>query len=277
MVKVEKRNGFYYKKSLGQNFIFDKNLLNAVVVDAGITPSDTVLEIGAGGGTLTAALSSKAKQVIAIEIDKSLSPILQKNLHGLGNVTLIFDDILRLSHNKIDSLTKGRFKVVANLPYYITTPVLFHLLESLLNITSLTVMVQKEVALRMTAKPSTKDYGALTLAIKSRGEAAITRIVDKTMFTPMPAVDSAVVRLDITQPYNSHLSNVIKGLFGMRRKTILNNMVSAFDLSKEQASKILLSLNIDEKARSEQLNLEKIKEIATSLANNKNNANKAKK
>ena len=136
MVKVEKRNGFYYKKSLGQNFIFDKNLLNAVVVDAGITPSDTVLEIGAGGGTLTAALASKAKQVIAIEIDKSLSPILQKNLHGLGNVTLIFDDILRLSHNKIDSLTKGSFKVVANLPYYITTPVLFHLLESLLNITA---------------------------------------------------------------------------------------------------------------------------------------------
>lgn len=267
MVQTEQRNGFFYKKSLGQNFIFDKNLLQAIANDADINSSDTVLEIGAGAGTLTSVLASKAKKVIAVEIDKDLKPIIENNLNGLANAIVLFEDFLKLSHEEIAQITSGRFKVVANLPYYITTPVLFYLLESEFEITSLTVMVQKEVALRMTATPNSKDYGALTLAIKSRGDAKITRLVNRKMFTPPPNVDSAVVKIDIKHPYDSHLSKVIRGLFSMRRKTILNNMVAAFNIPKEKASEVLNTLGIDEKVRSEQLGLEKFKEIATQLKN----------
>ncbi len=263
MENAPTQDKFYFKKSLGQNFIYDKNLLDAIALDAEVKAGDTVLEIGAGAGTLTKALAKPAGKVISVEVDTRLKPQLLKNLQGLGNVTIIYQDILKLSTQEIKRLTGGTsFKVVANLPYYITTPVLFHFLESNLDISSLTVMVQKEVAQRMTASPSTKDYGALTLAINARAEAKITRIVHRNMFTPPPKVDSAVVRMDIQRPYDSFWSWVIKGLFSFRRKTVLNNIVAAFSLSKAEGETALNKAGIPLNQRSENLALAQVKQLS---------------
>lgn len=256
-----------FKKSLGQNFIFDQNLLMAICADASVDKNDTVLEIGAGAGTLTRVLAQTADNVIAVEIDKDLSPYLNENLNQHKNVTLIFGDILKIPHKELLSLTNGEeFKIVANLPYYITTPVIFYFLESDLNIKSLTVMVQKEVADRITAKPNSKDYGALTLSIAARADTFVTRSVHRDMFTPAPSVDSAIVRMDIKRPFDPFLSKVIRSLFAMRRKTAVNNLTAAFTLTRTQAIKSLENAGISENARGQELDLNAVKKLAAQLS-----------
>ncbi|MFA5450179.1 MAG: 16S rRNA (adenine(1518)-N(6)/adenine(1519)-N(6))-dimethyltransferase RsmA [Clostridia bacterium] len=265
--------GFRYKKSLGQNFITDSALLKAIVKDAGIAKEDTVIEIGAGAGTLTREIAEAAGKVIAFEVDKDLKLVLQDVLSGAANVQTVFSDILKMSDSEVAAVAGGEFKVVANLPYYITTPIIMRFIESGLPIKSLTVMVQKEVAERLAAKESTPEYGAVTLAVRLRGDAKITRIVNRRLFYPQPNVDSAVIRIDIDdnryafQDKNT-LLKLIKAGFAMRRKTLVNNISAAFSYSKEYARELLDSLGYDQNIRGEALSIEDYIKIADKIFTN---------
>ncbi len=236
---------FNFKKKFGQNFLSDKNLLKAIVSDAEITANDVVLEIGAGAGALTKEISLVAKKVIAYEIDTDLKDILESL--DLKNVEFVFSDFMNVNlkdfEKEIDS-----FKVVANLPYYITTPIIFKLLEESEKLESLTIMVQKEVAERIVAKEGGKDYGILTLMINFFGEAKIDRIVKRQMFNPMPNVDSAVVTIKIDRKKYKEIdkekfSKFIRASFSMRRKTLLNNLSSILPKTelKEKLTENILS------------------------------------
>lgn len=268
---VLRKYNFRYKKGLGQNFITDEQLLKAIAGDAGISDTDLVLEIGAGAGTLTRALAERAQEVIAFDVDKDLSDILKETVGGLPNVTTVFADVLELRDREITELTGGRsFKVVANLPYYITTPLLMRFIESGLPVTSLTVLVQKEVADRLCALSDTPDYGAVTLAVRLRGEAKIMRKVGRQVFYPAPNVDSAVVRVDIEDRYAAHgdiktVKKLIRAGFAMRRKTLVNNISAAFPISKEEAAAILTNLGYRPAVRGEALSLEDYLKIADAL------------
>jgi 16S rRNA (adenine1518-N6/adenine1519-N6)-dimethyltransferase len=263
------KHNFKFKKSLGQNFITDTNLLAAIVADAGVLADDTVIEIGAGAGALTKELAKVAKRVLAFDVDNSLQPVLQDTLGGFSNIELHFKDVLNLTDDEILSLAGGAFKVVANLPYYITTPMIMRFVESNLPVTSLTVMVQKEVAERLSAKPNTKEYGAITLAVKARGDAKITRGVTRKLFYPVPNVDSAVVHIDINRQKSlgdkKTLLKLIKAGFFMRRKTLANNIADVFKIEKQQVIKILTDLNYPESIRGEALGLEDYIKIAQKL------------
>lgn len=254
---MENKLTHIYKKSLGQNFISDKNLLSAIVSDAGVSQEDTVLEVGAGSGNLTTAIAEVANKVLVFEIDKSLEDFLLNKFSDYNNIKLIMQDITKTSDTEIQELTGGSFKVVANLPYYITTPIIFQFLECATPPTSITIMVQKEVAERIVAKPNTPDYGALTVMINYYGEPIITRQVNRKMFYPVPNVDSAVVRInlrsDIDREFSKHYSKVVGAAFHMRRKTLANNLSKAFGLSKTDISSIITSLGFDNNVRGERL------------------------
>lgn len=224
---------FNHKKKYGQNFLSDKNLLKAIVNDASIEKEDVVLEIGAGLGALTVELSKVAKKVYSFEIDTDLKDeLLSLNLE---NVEFNFQDFMKIDlHDFEKSLPK--FKVVANLPYYITTPIIFKLLEESENISSLTIMVQKEVAERIVADEKSKDYGILSVMIAFYGNAKITRLVGRQMFTPPPNVDSAVVNIQIDrEKFNDidkeKFAKIVKASFSMRRKTLFNNLSSIYPKS----------------------------------------------
>ena len=235
-------DGKYYvinfNKKYGQNFITDKNLLAAIAEDAGVTKEDTVVEIGAGAGTLTAALSDRAKQVIAYEIDENLRPVLAGTLDGRENVRVVFEDFLK----KSESLPRP-FKVVANLPYYVTTPIVMRLLEGEERPESVTVMVQKEVAERLTAPAGTAEYGAITVSLSLVADAEITRIVGRQCFMPPPNVDSAVVKITLRDKgYTSEeialARKIVRAAFNMRRKTLSNALAPLFG-GKDGANKVV--------------------------------------
>jgi len=251
---------FHFNKNLGQNFISDGNLLDAIVSDSGVSENDVVVEIGTGGGTLTRALSKKVKKVYSFEVDKNLEKVLALSLQGIDNVEVVFKDVLKMTDDEIKSIVGDKFKVVANLPYYITTPLAMRFLESDLNVESLTVMVQKEVADRFVAKADTKDCAAITLAIEMVGEAKITRNVSRQMFFPAPNVDSAVVRIDVDRSkLNGENMDLIKKLvrsaFLMRRKTLANNLSQAFGISKEEAIEKIEKAGFSAMIRGEVLSL----------------------
>lgn len=233
---------FNFKKKYGQNFLSDKNLLKAIANDAEVTKKDVVLEIGAGAGALTQELSLLAQKVVAFEIDTDLKDeLLSLNL---PNVEFIFQDFMKVNLKDFEKDITS-FKVVANLPYYITTPIIFKILEESEKVNSLTIMVQKEVAERIVAENSGKDYGILSVMIKFYGEAQISRIVKRQMFNPMPNVDSAVVVIKIDRDKYSDIdkekfSKFVKTAFSMRRKTLLNNLSSLY-------SKDILKATFDEK------------------------------
>ena len=251
---------FRFNKALGQNFISDKNLLDAIVADSGVTKDDTVVEIGTGGGTLTRALAGVAKRVVSFEVDENLQKVLALSLQGLDNVEVIFRDILKMSDEAVRELVNGEFKVVANLPYYITTPLVMRFLESGLDVKSLTVMVQQEVADRFVARSNTADYSAVTLAIEMRGEAQITRKVNRKMFYPVPNVDSAVVRIDIDRhkldgENTELLHKLARAAFAMRRKTLANNLSVAFGVDKQTATDRIVRAGFPPLVRGEALSL----------------------
>ena len=233
---------FNFKKKYGQNFLSDKNLLKAIANDAEVTKNDIVLEIGAGAGALTQELSLLAQKVVAFEIDTDLKDeLLSLNL---PNVEFIFQDFMKVNLKDFEKDITS-YKVVANLPYYITTPIIFKILEESEKVNSLTIMVQKEVAERIVAENSGKDYGILSVMIKFYGEAQISRIVKRQMFNPMPNVDSAVVVIKIDRDKYSDIdkdkfSKFVKTAFSMRRKTLLNNLSSLY-------SKDILKAKFDEK------------------------------
>ncbi|MCL2630195.1 MAG: 16S rRNA (adenine(1518)-N(6)/adenine(1519)-N(6))-dimethyltransferase RsmA [Firmicutes bacterium] len=254
------KHNFKFKKSLGQNFISDTNLLIAIAKDALVNSEDTVVEVGAGAGALTRILCERAKRVIIYEIDRALEPVLKETLKDFNNYEIIYKDILKVSAEEIKEKVNGAFKVVANLPYYITTPVIMKFLESDLELTSLTVMVQKEVARRLTAKENTEDYGSITLAVKLKGEAKITREVSRKLFFPPPNVDSAVVTIVAnSQKYECDNMDLLKRLiragFQMRRKTLSNNISAEFGVTKEIATNAIVRAGYDLNIRGEALNL----------------------
>lgn len=257
---IIKAAGFRYNKALGQNFITDGNLLSAIVADAGVSVEDTVLEIGTGAGTLTRALSQKAGRVVSFEVDKNLEPVLSVSLSGVDNAEVVFRDVLKMSDSEISEIAGESFKVVANLPYYITTPLIMRFLESGIKPESMTVMVQKEVADRLVAKPSSPDYAALTLAVETYGEARVTRAVPRSMFYPSPNVDSAVVRIDHQKDKLSGenaplIRKLIRAVFSMRRKTLANNLCAAFCISKDEAAEKIRAAGFPPMIRGEALSL----------------------
>ncbi len=261
---------FKFKQSLGQNFITDTNLLAAIVKDAGISEADRVLEIGAGAGTLTRELCATSAKVVAVEIDTRLEHILNARLSGFTNCRLWFTDILKVRPEEIAALFDSEpFKVVANLPYYISTPILFFLIESGLPIQSLTIMLQLELARRLTAKPSTKDYGALTVLLEFLGVVEVTRKVPRTLFVPVPKVDSAVVKITLCKdkfkvPF-APFSAFVKSCFAMRRKTLSNNLVQS-GLARQEAEVGCKAAGIDPQARAETLSCMQFVELFKSFS-----------
>ena len=253
--------GFRFDKSLGQNFVFDGNLLGAIAADAGVCKDDTVVEIGTGAGTLTAALAERAGRVVSFEVDERLRDILSLSLQGRNNVEVVFRDVLRMKDCEIETLTGGPFRVVANLPYCVTSPMIMRFVESALPVTGITVMVQKEVADRLCAAPATPDYAAITLAVRIFGDARVTRTVSRKMFMPPPNVDSAVVRIDKAEDRLAgenvpFVKKLVRAGFAMRRKTLVNNLCSALSLPREKAEAAVVAAGFSPMVRGETLSLE---------------------
>lgn len=249
---------FKFNKKFGQNFLSDKNLLDAIVSDAKITNNDDVLEIGAGGGALTERIALKAKKLISYEIDKTLTEHLKQIENQHSNLQIIIADALKTPISEIEKSFENEYKLVANLPYYITTPLIFKFLEETDRCKSLTVMVQKEVAERFCAKEKTKDYGVASIMINFYANVAITRQVSRNMFFPRPNVDSAVVH--ITKKSSTYdvdknkFKDVVSTAFSMRRKTLINNLSTKF--SKTKIEEALAKLNLKSTVRAEELRIE---------------------
>lgn len=267
---ILQENGFAFKKQFGQNFITDKNLLEKIVSLSGADENSTVIEIGCGAGTLTGALAARAKKVYAYEIDVRLKPVLERTLAGTDNAEVIFKDFLKL---RMDELEKGlpKYRVVANLPYYITTPLIMQFIEHSQKCLSLTVMVQEEVADRLCASSGTPEYGAITANVALRGECRKMLRVGRENFYPVPNVDSAVVRIDIKEERlkvadRALYKKVVQAAFSSRRKTLENNLVNVFRLSREDAKAVLSACGIDAKARGETLSPERFSILAGQLA-----------
>lgn len=266
---VLKKHGFTFKKSLGQNFLTDENLLDSIAEAAGIGKSDTVVEIGCGAGTLTRALSKLAGRVYAYEIDRDLRPVLAETLAGCENTEVIFRDF---SKENLGELYReiGEYTVVANLPYYVTTPIVTRLLEEGAGVRGVCVMVQQEVAERFAAKEDTPEYGAITAAIALRGTAKIVKKVRRNMFYPAPNVDSAVVKIDFTEnalPVKDKdmYRKTVRCAFLNRRKTLENNLMKSFSLSRETAAEILNRAGVEEKARGETLSPKRLAALSDIL------------
>ena len=250
-------NNFKFNKKYGQNFIFDTNLLSAIVRDSGVAKDDEVLEIGAGAGTLTETLSKTCKNVVAYEIDNNLKDILSEKFSNKDNVKIIFADALKTNLCEIENNFKNKYNIVANLPYYITTPLIFKFIESK-KVQSITIMVQKEVAERMVANVNTSDYGILTVMLNFYGDVKITRIVKRQCFTPMPNVDSAVVKISLKIAIcdSKIFSDIVHKSFAMRRKTILNNLSAGYKVDKNIILEWLYRNNLNASSRAENLRVE---------------------
>jgi 16S rRNA (adenine1518-N6/adenine1519-N6)-dimethyltransferase len=257
--------GFGFKKQFGQNFITDKNLLASIVAQSGAGENDTVVEIGCGAGTLTRALAERCKRVISYEVDKTLQPVLERTLAGLDNVDVVFRDFLKVDMAELERET-GEYYVVANLPYYVTTPLIMKLVEDSTKCKGLSVMVQEEVAERLCASADTPEYGAITAMIALRCTSAITKRVPRTLFYPRPNVDSAVVNLTFVEGLKVNdkemYKKVVHAAFLSRRKTLENNLVNYFKIPRESAKGILSECGIDEKARGETLSPEEFAALA---------------
>lgn len=272
--EVLNKFGISAQKRYGQNFLIDANILEKIVASAGITKEDTVLEIGPGIGTLTQYLAEAAKQVICVEIDKNMIPVLEYTLADFDNVTVINQDILKADIVQIlKENGAASAKVVANLPYYITTPIIMELLEKDAPIESITVMIQKEVAERMQTGPGSKDYGALSLAVAFYSNAEVKMTVSPNCFIPRPNVDSAVIRLDkLKEPAvkvnnKSEMFRIIKGAFEQRRKTLTNALShsSAYKTDKKNIENALLEMGKNVNIRGEELTLEEFARLSDIL------------
>lgn len=274
-IEVLQKYHFTFQKKFGQNFLIDTHILERIIDEAGISKSDTVLEIGPGIGTMTQYLCENAGQVIAVEIDKALIPILADTLSEYDNITILNDDILKVDINKlVKEKNEGRpIKVVANLPYYITTPIIMGLFEKKVNVESITVMVQKEVAQRMQACPGTKDYGALSLAVQYYAVPKIVSNVPPNCFMPRPNVSSAVIRLvlhdkPVIQVKSEELLfRIIRASFAQRRKTLMNSIHNSgeLDITKEQVADALKQMGLSENIRGEALSLEQFAKLSDIL------------
>ena len=274
-IEILKKYNFNFQKKFGQNFLIDTRVLERIIDEAEITKDDMVLEIGPGIGTMTQYLCENARKVVAVEIDTALIPILSDTLGEYDNVTVINDDILKVDINKlVNEENEGRpIKVVANLPYYITTPIIMGLFEKKVQVESITIMVQKEVADRMQAGPGTKDYGALSLAVQYYSKPEIVANVPPNCFMPRPNVSSAVIRLKShkERPFEvkdeALMFKLIRASFNQRRKTLTNGINNSTELNftKEQVAEALNKLGLSESIRGEALTLEQFGKLADEL------------
>lgn len=281
--EIIKKYDFVFQKKYGQNFLIDANIVNKIIGLSEITENDCVVEIGPGIGTMTQYLAEKAGQVIAVEIDKNLIPILEDTLRKYNNVTIINDDVLKVDIRRIAEENNGGrpMKIVANLPYYITTPIIMGLFESDVPLSSITIMVQKEVAERIQVGPGTKDYGALSLAVQYYARPEIVLNVPSTCFMPRPGVGSAVIRLQkyATPPVSvkdeKKMFSIIRAAFNQRRKTLANALVNGFvykdadgkpmTVSRQEVHRALEKMNLDPNIRGEALCLEQFAQLSDLL------------
>ena len=274
-IEIIQKYHFNFQKKFGQNFLIDSHVLEKIIAGAGVTKDDFVLEIGPGIGTMTQYLAEAAREVYAVEIDKNLLPILAETLSPYDNVTVINEDILKLDLNKVaEEKNQGRpIKVVANLPYYITTPIIMGLFENHVPLDNLTVMVQKEVADRMKVGPGTKDYGALSLAVQYYAKPYIVANVPCNCFMPRPNVDSAVIRLTrhekppVEVGDEQLMFKLIRAAFNQRRKTLVNAVTNygELDFSKEQVQKALETVGLSPTVRGEALYLDQFAKLTDAL------------
>ena len=274
-IEVIQKYEFGFQKKFGQNFLIDTHVLDKIISAAEITKDDLVVEIGPGIGTMTQYLACAAREVVAIEIDKMLIPILQDTLSAYDNVTIINEDVLKVDLNKLaEEKNGGRpVKVVANLPYYITTPIIMGLFENHVPLHSITIMVQKEVADRMRMGPGTKDYGALSLAVQYYAEPYLVANVPQNCFMPRPKIGSAVIKLTVhekppvTVRDEKLMFKLIRASFNQRRKTLANGLNNSPELhySKEQIAEAIERLEVSPSVRGEALTLEQFAKLADVL------------
>ncbi|ALF09049.1 16S rRNA (adenine(1518)-N(6)/adenine(1519)-N(6))-dimethyltransferase RsmA [Parageobacillus thermoglucosidasius] len=275
--EILEKYGFSFKKSLGQNFLIDTNILRKIVDVAGLSRETGAIEIGPGIGALTEQLARRAKKVVAFEIDQRLLPILEDTLSPYENVRIIHQDVLKADIRRViaeEFTDAADIMVVANLPYYVTTPIIMKLLTDNLPIRGIVVMLQKEVADRISAQPGTKDYGSLSIAIQYYTEAEKIMTVPRTVFIPQPNVDSAVIRLikrkqpPVDVDDESFFFQVVRASFAQRRKTILNNLISNLPngkARKEKIERILTENGIDPRRRGETLTMEEFAALSNAL------------
>ena len=274
-IEIIQKYAVVFQKKFGQNFLIDTNILEHIIDSAEITKDDCVIEIGPGIGTMTQYLAEQAREVIAVEIDKALIPILNDTLKEYSNVTIINEDILKVDINKlVNERNNGKpIKVVANLPYYITTPIIMGLFESNVPLDSITIMVQKEVADRMQVGPGTKDYGALSLAVQYYSQPNIVLTVPPSCFMPQPKVGSAVIQLKKYAQPPIYVKNekfffkIIRASFNQRRKTLVNGLQNAsfLQLKKEDICKALEEMQLSLTIRGEALNIEQFAQLSNLL------------
>ncbi|MDN4076234.1 MULTISPECIES: 16S rRNA (adenine(1518)-N(6)/adenine(1519)-N(6))-dimethyltransferase RsmA [Fictibacillus] len=274
---ILKKHGFTFKKSLGQNFLIDRNILNNIVAQADLTEESGAIEIGPGIGALTEHIARQAKKVVAFEIDQRLLPILSETLGPYPHVKVIHSDILEADVSQVIAQEFQGIEdimVVANLPYYVTTPIIMKLLTEKLPIRGIVCMIQKEVADRLAAKPGTKDYNSLSIAVQYYAKAETVLKVPKTVFVPAPNVDSAVIRLTLRKEPPVQVKDedfffeVIRSSFAQRRKTLWNNLLNNLPLKekREPLEKVFEKIQIDPKRRGETLTIEEFAKLADALA-----------
>lgn len=277
--ELKNKHGFKLSKSLGQNFLTDKNIIDKIIEKSMIGERDLVIEIGPGIGVLTAAAAAEAGKVVAIEIDRNLIPILKETLNEYNNIEIINSDVLKTDFHEILEQNKeirgqkiDGVKILGNLPYYITTPIIMKILEDRVPADSITIMMQKEVADRIKAAPGTKAYGALSVAVQYYCTVAHVVNAPKEIFIPKPKVDSTVIRLDIRKEKPVKLISeevffaVVKAGFGQRRKTLLNSLTGVRGLTKEETASILSAAGIDPMRRAETLDLEEFAALANAVS-----------
>ena len=270
--EIREKYGFKFSKNLGQNFLTDKNIIDKIIEGTGITEKDTVLEIGPGIGVITAEAAERARRVIAVEVDSSLLPILEETLGEYSNVRIINEDVLKLDINRIiEEEQAERVKIIGNLPYYITTPIIMKLLDEEVKAESITVMMQKEVADRIKAGPGSKAYGAISAAVQYY--CTVEKIIDvpRTVFVPPPKVDSVVLKFKLREQKAAVVQDkrlffeCIKAGFGQRRKTLLNSLQTVRGTSKEVIAASLAAAGIDASRRAETLTLEEFGKISNEV------------
>lgn len=265
--KVLKEENFIFKKAFGQNFLTDEKLLSSIVDRSGIDGNSTVLEIGVGGGTLTRAIAQKAKKVIGFEIDNKLKPVLDKTLLEFSNVEIVFQDVMKCDMKQIEEMLGGEYTLIANLPYYITTPIIMRFIEEAERVKSIVITIQKEVAERIVASEKTADYGSITVGINAVADTQIIKYLPRDLFYPAPNVDSAVVKIDINKnkyQINDHKAfrNLVKNAFAMRRKTLVNNLMKGYGMPRQTAEEYLTKLNIPITARGEELSTKEFVDLS---------------